>query len=140
MKIPREILLHQHQAIDAKLNQIRREVIGQMEKLPVAPNEWPPLGALLLLWRELIWPCRRTWAGLVAVWLVLLTLQLASRDPAEVATRTTPPPSPEVMMVLRQQQLLLAELVERSESRAADKPKTVPPRPRSQGRDEMWKA
>jgi len=140
MKTPREILLRRHKAVDAKLNQIRREVIGQMEKPPVARNEWPPLGALLLLWRELIWPCRRTWAGLAAVWMVLLTLQLASRDPAEVAARKTPPPSPEVLMVLRQQQLLFAELVERSESRVADRPKTVPPRPRSQRQGEMWKA
>jgi hypothetical protein len=140
MKTPREILLHRHEAAEEKLNHIRRAAIAQMVKPSVPQVESLPLRALLTLWRELIWPCRRTWAGLAAVWLVLLTLQLASRDPAEVAARTTPRTSPEVLMVLRQQQLLLAELVERSESRAADKPKTVPPRPRSQGRDEMWKA
>ena len=99
-----------------------------------------PLRALFTLWRELIWPCRRTWAGLAAVWLVLLTLQLASRDPAEVAARSTPPPSPEVLMVLRQQQLLLAELVERPAPRAADRPKTAPARPRSQRQEEMGMA
>lgn len=93
--------------------------------------------ALVKLWRELIWPCRRTWAGLAAVWLLLLTLQLVSRDPAEVAVRSTPPPSPEVLMVLRQQQLLLAELVERSESRPANRPKAVPARPRSQRQEQI---
>lgn len=140
MKTPREILLHRHQAADAKLNQIRRDVIAQMEKSSVTRAEWLPLRALHTLWRELIWPCRRTWAGLAEVWLVLLTLQLASRDPAAVAARKTPPPSPEVLMVLRQQQLLLAELVERAAPRAADRPKTAPARPRSQRQEEMGMA
>ncbi len=138
MKTPREILLQRHQAADAKLNQIRRAVIAQMAKPSVTRAEWLPLRALLTLWRELIWPCRQTWAGLAAVWVVLLTLQLASRDPTAVVTRKTPPPSPEMLMVLRQQKLLLAELVERPESRAADRPKVVPPRPRSERREEMW--
>ena len=137
MKTPREILLHRHQAADAKLNQIRREVIAQMAKPSGTQVESLPLRALLTLWRELIWPCRRTWAGLAAVWLVLLTLQLASRDPAEVVARNTPPPSPEMLMVLRQQWLLLAELVERRVPRGADRPKAAPARPRSQRQEEM---
>ena len=137
MKTPREILLHRHQAVDAKLNQIRREIIGQMEKPPVARNEWPPLGALLLLWRELIWPCRQTWAGLAAVWVMLLALQLVSHDAAEGVARKTPPPSPEILMVLRQQRLLLAELVERPVPRTADRPRAAPARPRSQRQEEI---
>jgi hypothetical protein len=140
MKTPREILLQRHQAAQPRLDEIRQGAISRFAKPPGPRTEWPPLRALFTLWRELIWPCRRTWAGLVAVWLVLLTLQLASRDPAEVAARKTPPPSPEVLMVLRQQQLLLAELVERSESRAAGRPKTAPARPRSQRQEEMGMA
>ena len=139
-KTPREILLQRHQAADAKLNQTRRAVIVQMEKASVTRAEGLPLRALLKLWRELIWPCRRTWAGLTAVWLVLLVLQLASRDATEVVARKTPPPSPEVLQVLRQQHLLLAELVERSAPRVADQPKSTPARPRSQLQEEMWTA
>jgi len=137
MKTPREILLQRHRATETRLDEIRRTAIAQLENPSRMRIDGLPLRALFTLWRELIWPCRRTWAGLAAVWLVLLTLQLASRDPAEAAARTTPPPSPEVLMVLRQQQLLLAELVERSESRAAERPKTVAPRPRSQRQEEI---
>ena len=77
-------------------------------------------------------PDPRAWAGLAAVWVVILALQFASHDPTEVVARNTPPPSPEMLLVLRQQKLLLAELVERAEPRVADRPKAVlPPRPRS---------
>jgi len=92
MKTPREILLNQHHAKQPRLDQIRRAAIAQIAKPSGTQVESLPLRALLTLWRELIWPCRRTWAGLAAVWLVLLTLQLASRDPAEVVARKTPPP------------------------------------------------
>ena len=92
-------------------------------------------------WRELLWPCPQAWAGVAAVWLVILGVNLATREttPRNFA-RQAVPPSPEMLLVLRQQQLLLAELVERPEPRAADRSKTVPPRPRSQGRDEFLNA
>jgi len=138
MKTPREILLQRHQAADAKLSQIRRDVIAQMESSSVTRAEGLPRRALTKVWHELIWPCRQTWAGLATVWVVLLTLQLASRDASAVVARKSPPPSREMLRVLRQQQLLLAELVDRPESRAADRPKVVPLRPRSERREEMW--
>ena len=73
----------------------------------------------------------RAWAGLAAVWVVILALHLAASDPSKVTTWNTPPPSPEMLMVLHQQKLLLAELVERPEPRAAEPPKALPLRPRS---------
>lgn len=79
----------------------------------------------------LFWLSPRAWAGLAAVWMVIFTLQLVSRDRTEVTARNTPPPSPEILMVLRQQKLLLAELAERPEPRAAEPPKALPLRPRS---------
>ena len=137
MKTPREILLQRHQAAQPRLDEIRRTPFPGSRNRPGRGPTGCRSARCSLLWRELIWPCHRTWAGLAAVWLVLLTLQLASRDSAEVAARKTPPPSPEVLMVLRQQQLLLAELVERPAPRAADRPKTAPARPRSQRQEEM---
>ncbi|NOS72589.1 MAG: hypothetical protein HOP33_22045 [Verrucomicrobia bacterium] len=103
--------------------------------VPTAPSR---NGIVIILWRELVWPCRRTWAGLAATWLVLTVFNFMHADHTEVVARNTPPPSPEVLMVLKQQYLLLAELTERNQLRAADRPKTVPPRPRSQRQWEMW--
>ena len=64
----------------------------------------------------LLWPHPKAWAGLAAVWLVILAVNFATREttPRNFA-RQVAPPSPEMLMVLRQQQLLLAELVERPE-------------------------
>ena len=106
---------------------------------PSAPDPRPSLlSTLNQQLSTLFWPHSKAWAGLAAVWVVIFTLQLTSRDRTEVLARNTPPPSPEMLMVLRQQKLLLAELVERPESRAADRPKVVPPRPRSERREEIW--
>ncbi|MEK7707403.1 MAG: hypothetical protein AAB380_05350 [Verrucomicrobiota bacterium] len=92
-------------------------------------------------WRELLWPCPQAWAGVAAVWLVILAVNFTTRETtSRNFARQAAPPSPETLMVLRQQHLLLAELVERPEPRAADQPKSVPPRPHSQRREEMLMA
>ncbi len=85
-------------------------------------------------------PYPRAWAGLAAAWVVILTLQLTSRDATEIVARNTPPPSPEMLIVLRQQKLLLAELAERPEPRAVEPPKALPLRPRSDRYHEMLTA
>ena len=92
------------------------------------PNLLSTLIAQLL---AVLRPHPQAWSGLAAAWVVILTLQLTSRDSTEIVARNTPPPSPEMLMALRQQKLLLAELVERPEPRAAEQPKALPLRPRS---------
>ena len=62
-------------------------------------------------WLELIWPCRRFWAGLAAVWIALFIFNVSQRDKLELAARRLPPPSPEAIMAWRQQERLLAELI-----------------------------
>ncbi len=99
---------------------------------PLARNARPSLlSTLIHQLSTLFSPHPKAWAGLAAVWVVILTLQLTSRDHTEVAARQTVPPSPEMLIVLRQQRLLLAELVGRPAPREAEQPKTVPSRPRS---------
>jgi len=88
----------------------------------------------------LFWSHPKGWAGLAAVWVVILTLQLTSRDSTEIVAQNTPAPSPEMLIVLRQQKLLLAELVERPEPRAAERPKALPLRPRSDRYHETFTA
>jgi len=113
----------------------RAEIMSAAHTAGSRPSAFTPRPSLL---STLFSPHPKAWAGLAAVWVVILSLQFASRDRTEVVARTTPPPSPEMLMALRQQKLLLlAELVEQPEPRAADRPKALPPRPRSQLRPQF---
>src|SRR5438876_7981392 len=53
-------------------------------------------------WRELLWPCPQAWACLAAMWVLVLLLDLASRDPVRVAKASKPAPAPEFFMALRE--------------------------------------
>jgi hypothetical protein len=131
MKTPREILLQHHRAAEPRLDEIRRTTIAQLEKPSGTRAERLPLRALFTLWRELIWPCRRTWATLAAVWLLMLVMNVSLRDPGQ-ATLANSSPSRGMMLALQQQEQLLAELSEPHKSRVATSPpKPAAPRPRS---------
>ena len=90
---------------------------------------------------SLLWPCPKAWAGLAAVWLIILTLNFATGEKSTAVAKRQPPPSPEMLMVLKEQEKILAELLtERSEPREADRPKAATPSPRSERRREMMMA
>lgn len=73
--------------------------------------------------REWLWPCPQAWAALAAVWVLLLGLNVATRDRSapDTASAKTLPVMP---YAWREQQKLLAELF-------PPEP-TAPPRPRVQ--------
>jgi hypothetical protein len=96
--------------------------------------------AIRLSFLELIWPCRRIWTGLAAIWILIFVFNFSQRDPSELMARKTPPPSPEMIMSFRQQEKLLAELIGPNETRAAEPPKPFSPRPSSQRRFETLTA
>jgi hypothetical protein len=93
----------------------------------------PASGALfirvvLVLWRELIFPCRRIWAGLAAVWMVILVLNMPGGEKhAELATISSPPDK-QVLAVLREQREILAQFIEPMMPSPAIRPKTPGPR------------
>ncbi len=142
MKTPREILLNRHQAAMPKLDTIRHDIlnaefkVGQASRLSLISiffqmeTGWKPV--LRLLWRELIFPCRRTWAALAAVWMALFIFNFSQRDQAELAARKLPPPSPEAIMAWRQQEKLLAELIGPSAPADAEQRKIFLPKPRTE--------
>lgn len=82
-------------------------------------------------WRELFWPSPFVWAGLACVWLVIIALQVASREPATVTARNTPPPTPEMLNALAEQRRLLTELIGPWVT-PAEAPKPKPPGPSSE--------
>jgi hypothetical protein len=139
MKTPRELLLERHRAVDPKLDAIRREVVevaADVNRRKQPAREFTSTTALanairLSFW-ELIWPCRRTWTSLAAVWVALLIFNVSQRDKSELAARKLPPPSPEAIMAWRQQERLLAELIGPSAPGDAEQRKIFLPKPRTE--------
>ena len=82
----------------------------------------------------LLWPHPTAWAGLAAVWLVILGVNLTTRDASTVVAKRAAPVSPQVFMAFQEQERLLSELIGPSEVPVAERPKPIVPRPRSEGR------
>ena len=108
------------------------------------PSEVEPslLSSLNLLFARLLWPHPKAWASLAAVWVLVLGLNLATREPAarpQLAQQATRP-TPQLLEMLRQQQQSLAELVGPLEQAESGRSKTDLPQPRSQRRQEFFNA
>jgi len=88
---------------------------------------------------NLLWPHPAAWAGLAAVWLMILGLDLATHDAAQRIARRGSRPSPQVFMAFQEQQRLLTELIGPREAPVAEQPKLAPP-PRSERRRELLMA
>ena len=139
MKTPREILLEQHRSVAPKLDAIRREIVevaADVNRRKQSVHELTFAATLANAVRhsflELIWPCRRTWAGLAAVWIALFIFNVSQRDQSELAALKLPPPSPEAIMAWRQQEKLLSELIGPSAPGDAEQRKIFLPKPRTE--------
>ena len=139
MKTPRDILLQRHRTANAKLDQIRRNVVAGLTPLP-ARDSGLPVAFALKLWCELIWPCRRTWAGLAAVWLALLVFNLTQGERSQmvVAKSTTPPE--EMRLALQEQRRVLEEIIGSTPPSAAEPPRRPDTQPRSQRSEDYLSA
>jgi hypothetical protein len=80
----------------------------------------------------LLWPHPKAWAGLTAIWILILAVDFSLRDKSPVMAEKSAPPSPEVVVELRQQQRLLAELIGPRDTSDADRSKSFVPQPRSE--------
>ena len=94
---------------------------------------WPAL-ALRTAWRELIWPCRRTWAGLAAAWLGIAVFNLSHPDHREIVTGKSTTPPGEMRLALQEQRRILAEIIGPSLSLSPAEP---PRRPNNQPRSQL---
>jgi hypothetical protein len=79
-----------------------------------------------------LWPHPRAWAGLAAVWILILAVDFSVRDKTPVMAEKAAPPSQEVIVELKQQQRMLAELIGARDTSDADRSKLWAPQPRSQ--------
>jgi hypothetical protein len=123
-------------------NQLQRQPLREV------PGEWraeilrsaraashetsPPTPHVVAWWREWLWPSPQAWAGLAAVWMVIVGLNAtAPTEPGAVAKRS-PTPSVEVDSTLAAQRRELARLLDNNFSEPTPAPKS-PPGPRSEG-------
>lgn len=84
----------------------------------------------------LLWPCPQAWAGLATIWIVILAVNFATREPmTEVAQ--TEPPSRDFILAMKEQRRLYLELVGTSPNEIAEPPKAIAPRPRSERKEEF---
>jgi hypothetical protein len=94
---------------------------NQLSTLSPRPLSW---------WRDLLWPCPQAWAGLAAVWMLILALNAVTREPARVASARPAPPAREVLMALQERRRMLVELA--GPTAPVEPPKRFVPRPRSE--------
>src|SRR6266404_2597777 len=85
----------------------------------------------------LLWPSPKAWAGLAAIWLLLLIVNASISDKSIAVARALPRPAPERLMAWREQERLLTELLGPREMPVAEKPKPAPLSPRSERHNEF---
>jgi hypothetical protein len=121
MKTPCEILFKRHHPAESKLDQIWEETLvpklsswrATLRHGREGATERDPLLSDIAsrLWRELILPSRRIWAGLACAWIVIAVLNIASFEPTTVVAGQKKPPSHEEMRALIEQRRMLAQLI-----------------------------
>ena len=102
---------------------------------PAPVHQLTPIMAICEWWHDVIWPCRRIWAGLAAVWMVILAVNFSMHDNSQTMAMKSSP-APEMITAFQQQERLLAEWIGPSETRNPEPPKLSLPQPRSQRRIE----
>jgi hypothetical protein len=82
---------------------------------------------------DVIWPCRRVWTGLAAVWVAILAGNMALREPQHPPVANAARPSQEMVMALKDRQSILAEILgDHPGARGADRQKFLLPKPRTE--------
>lgn len=126
---------HFAQVTPDKTTQLRWAQAIKSAERPESYRSLTPQIFLLECWQQLIWPSRRIWAGLAAVWLGIILVNTNSRASAPRMTATTSSQSTDFVMAFREQEQVLAELAPRSTPQLVLPPKRFVPRPRSEGRE-----
>ncbi|HEY3863411.1 MAG TPA: hypothetical protein VGO59_16150 [Verrucomicrobiae bacterium] len=122
MKTPREVLFQRHRAVEAKLDAISR---AAARPSPRAVN------FLRDFWLEVFWTPRRIWAGLAAVWLVILAANLDFHAGAPRMTAAVSPNAGGFLIALHEPEQVMAEFTRGPAPQKAEPPKppaALPPR------------
>jgi hypothetical protein len=115
MKTPRELLLQRHQAVAPKLDAVTRNALAALERPGFAQA-----------WREFVFSLRWHLAGLSAVWIAILLLNINSVPSSTVVIAQDKIPPARVLLeaLLKNRR----ELMELTGMPMADEPVAMPPR------------
>lgn len=116
MKTAREILWQRHADAEPDLDALRRRVVAGL-RAETSPGWWRTA------WLELIWRPRLAWAGLAAVWLLILGVnRFATTSPGHSQSTVN------LAAALRQQRAAYAEfdLLRRAEGASPAAPRPSP--------------
>ena len=137
MKTPRNILFQRHRQAEPKLDEVRRKALSQLSSaasVEAPATTWPP-GLILALPKkiclELIWPSRRAWAAMAALWLIVGLANMEMRMSVQGLPRSRSASVRELAQGLQEQRRLLSELLQTAKTPLAD-----PPRPNPSPRSE----
>jgi hypothetical protein len=112
-------------------NDWRAEILAAAVPAPAVKARGSWLGWLRARIHDVLWPHPQAWAGLAAVWVVILLLHFSQRDESPARWSNSAPPSPALLAELRQQQQWLVELLGVPAAPDADRPRTRSPRTQS---------
>ena len=133
MKTPRELLLKRHEAALPKLDALRAAAVLPARSQLSTLNSQPAS-----LWERLLGPNPLAWAGLAAVWLVLLAVNRNGSEPAtSSASRASLPSEAAVAEIVRENRRQMAELLNFDEPQAAPTARSEPYPKRSQRRTDF---
>ena len=109
-----------------------RAEILEAARAVASPNRQP---APAPWWLEWLWPCPQAWAGLAAVWMLILTLQFQTPSPPESLTETRADNSPSRIMAIDERRRELIEVLDQ----LSQTPATVPSKPPElRPRGQVW--
>ena len=133
MKTPRELLLKRHEAALPKLDALRAAAALPARSQLSTFNPQPAS-----LWERLFGPNPLAWAGLAAVWVLLLAVNRSGSEAAtSSASRASQPSEAAVAEIVRENRRQMAELLNLDEPQAAPTPRSEPHPKRSQRREDF---
>jgi len=101
----------------------------------LVPNQrpWETRFHWFLDWcKDVIWPCRRIWTGLAAVWLILLGINLSDRHPAQTEAAKRSQPSLDMVRAYLAHEGFLGKPRGDNQNGAVERPPLPAPAPRSE--------